>query len=368
MVGAGLALTAAPALKAAVSALCCVRHKTPGNPHPLLLYHKSPITLSPYTKTYTTGRFTQFVRENNILDAVEAAVVRKKRKTAKMNQKARAQANKMNAVDVALTTTLAETTTDLDEEITSYGNSKGALRTYLQDQYKSRKFIHNGIYHSIPEVSEFRSSTKPFKLRMNPDPSSGTKVTTDMQISHRKRLLYLMISEDRERPLEATVGHGDTQLVRRLPVIAHAYMNPVSTRLKQLQETTVQNMSLPKDNPLYDQLHKAYGQILYDGGYYRVISIQFVPNKGKNVYPCWEATTEPVYKNDAGHYVVHDRHLVAASDGTKKLLKAAEVTNPVPNPSSSYTLMRTHHPSTGPLPLDRFRLGRIQQGRRGGAR
>jgi hypothetical protein len=310
-------------------------HWLPTSPSTLrTLYPKSPITLSPYTKTYTTGQFTHFVRENNILDAVEAAVVRKKRKMAKMNEKARAQAKKMNDVDVALTTTLPETTTDLDEEISSYGNSKGALRTYRQDQYKSRKFLHNGIYHSIPEVSDFRSSTKPFILKMNPDPSSGTKVATDMQISHLKRLLYLMISEDRERHLEATVGRG-------------VYMNPVSTRLKQRQETTVQNMSLPKDNPLYDQLHKAYmGKILYDGGYYRVISIQFVPNKGKNVYPCWEATTEPVYKNDAGHYVVHDRHLVAPSDGTKKLLKATEVTNLVPNPSSSYTLMQTHHPST----------------------
>jgi hypothetical protein len=190
----------------------------------------------------------------------------------------------MNAVDVALTTTLAETTTDLDEEITSFGNSTGALRTYLQDQYKSRKFIHNGIYHStsIPEVSEYRSSTKPFKLRMNPDPGTGTKVTTDMQISHLKRLMYLMISEDRERPLHATVGHGDTQLIRRLPVIAHAYMNPVSTRLKQLQKTTVRNMSLPKDNPLYDQLHKAYmGKICTTEATTASLPSSSFPTKGK---------------------------------------------------------------------------------------
>ncbi len=244
-------MTAAPALKAAVSALCCVRQKSPGNPHRdpstlCILYPRSPLTLFPSTKTYTTGRFNHTVRAGKQHIGRGAAVVRKKRKAAKMNEKARAQAKKMNAVDVALTTTLAETTTDLDEEITSFGNSKGALRTYLQDQYKSRKFIHNGIYHSIPEVSEYRSSTKPFKLRMNPDRGTGTKVTTDMQNSHLKRLLYLMISEDRERPLHATVGHGDTQLIRRLPVIAHAYTNPVSTRLKQLQETTVQNMSHPK--------------------------------------------------------------------------------------------------------------------------
>jgi hypothetical protein len=156
-----------------------------------------------------------------------------------------------------------------------------------------------------------------------------------------------MISEDRKRPLQATVENGDTQLIRRLPVIAYAYMNPVSTRLKKLQETTVQKMVLPKDNPLYDELYKAWmGKILYDGGYYRVVAIKFVPNKGENVYPCWEATTEPVYKNAAGHYVVHDRHLVTASDGTKKLLKASKVTYPVPNPSTSYTLILTHHPST----------------------
>jgi hypothetical protein len=59
------------------------------------------------------------------------------------------------------------------------------------------------------------------------------------------------------------------------------------------------------------------GKILYDGSYYRVIAIQFVPNKGKNVFPCWEATAEPIYKNEAGQYVVHNRHLVAAPDGTK---------------------------------------------------
>ncbi len=79
MVGAGLALTAAPEVKAAVSALCSVRTKS-------------------------LGRYTTLVRENNIVDAVEAAVVRKKREAAKLNDKARMQAKKMETVDVALTT------------------------------------------------------------------------------------------------------------------------------------------------------------------------------------------------------------------------------------------------------------------------
>ncbi len=122
---------------------------------------------------------------------------------------------------------------------------------------------------------------------MNPDSGTSTKVTTDMHILHLKRLLYLMISADLERALQPTVGPRDTQLIWRLPVIAHAYMNPASIRLttssKQLQETTIQKTSLPKDNPWYDQLHKKYmGTVLYDGGCCRVIAIQFVP-RGKKI-------------------------------------------------------------------------------------
>ena len=44
-------------------------------------------------------------------------------------------------------------------------------------------------------------------------------------------------------------------------------------------------MASPADNPIYNKLVDEYkGKILYDGGYYRVFSIQFVPNKGMNRY------------------------------------------------------------------------------------
>ena len=43
------------------------------------------------------------------------------------------------------------------------------------------------------------------------------------------------------------------------------------------------------------------------------------------MYPCWEATTEPVYKNDVGQFVVHPRHLLQSGEGTPKLLKSTEV-------------------------------------------
>ena len=272
-----------------------------------------------------------FFRENNMLDAVEAAIVRKKRKAAKMNAKARAQAKKMNDVDVALQTTLAETRSALDGEIASFGTSKITLRTFLQDQYRSRTLIRKSIYTSIPEASEFRMKKKPFKLRMNPHPTPGNKITTDMEITYLKRLLYLMIDEDRLRPMEPTLSVGDIQLVRRLPVISEAYLNPESVRLKKLQESTVAAMAQPTDNPWYAKLKDEYmGKILYDQkAFYRVFAIQYVPNTGKNVFPCWEATTEPVHKDEHGQFVVLERDLVVTLDGTKKLLlKSAEVIHP----------------------------------------
>ncbi len=154
------------------------------------------------------GLFTQYVRANNIKDEVEAALVRTSCKAAMKNKKAKAQAKKMEAVDVALNTSLAESTTDLVEEIATFDASKTSLRTFLQDQYRSRLLLHGGNYDTIPTVSEFRSTAKPYKLRMNPHPEQGKKTTTDEQIAYLQRLLHVMIEEDRHRDLQGqrTVG------------------------------------------------------------------------------------------------------------------------------------------------------------------
>jgi hypothetical protein len=260
-------------------------------------------------------------------DEVEAAVVRTARKTALKRKKARAQAKKMEAVDVALQTSLAETPRALAEEIASFGSSKTTLRTYLQDQYRSRLLLHNGINSTIPTTSDFRSTAKPYKLRMNPHPNKGDNTTTDEQIGYLQRLLQVMIAEDLQRAQQRTVGCENTNLVRRLPVICKAYLNPMAIHFKKLQEEEIKEIAKPKNNPWYERLHReCMGKILYDRGCYRVISIQYVPNKGRNVFPCWEATTEPVSKNANGEYVVpNSKHLIATSDGSEKLLKSAEV-------------------------------------------
>jgi hypothetical protein len=47
-----------------------------------------------------------------------------------------------------------------------------------------------------------------------------------------------------------------------------------------------------------------------------------------NVFPCWEATTEPVHKDEHGQFVLLERDLVVTLEGNKKLLKSAEVIHP----------------------------------------
>jgi hypothetical protein len=89
-----------------------------------------------------------------------------------------------------------------------------------------------------------------------------------------------MIAEDQQRRHQRTVGFENTKLVRRLPVISEAYLNPVAIHFKTLQEEEIKAMAQPKYNPWYARLHKEYiGKILYDRGCFRVISIQYVPNK-----------------------------------------------------------------------------------------
>ncbi len=47
-----------------------------------------------------------------------------------------------------------------------------------------------------------------------------------------------------------------------------------------------------------------------------------MPNKSNNRYPCWEATSEPVYLN-SGDYVVHDRHVTVGPKETPLTKKSS---------------------------------------------
>ena len=119
------------------------------------------------------------------------------------------------------------------------------------------------------------------------------------------------MTEDSERHAQLTHMQAEKTVVRRLPVVSDAYINPLSVRLKEEQEIRVAAMAAPLDNPWLAKLHTEYvGKILYDGGYFRVFDVLYVDNKGSRTrYPCWEATSEPVHQTDDGAWVVHERHL-----------------------------------------------------------
>ncbi len=53
---------------------------------------------------------------------------------------------------------------ELDNEITSYGNARGYVLKYLQEQFKSRILLRNGLYETIPTTSKFRSTITPTYL------------------------------------------------------------------------------------------------------------------------------------------------------------------------------------------------------------
>jgi hypothetical protein len=169
----------------------------------------------------------------------------------------------------------------------------------------------------------FRSTKKPFKLRMNPTPNPGERTTDKERIAYLRVVLLLMMNENATRPLHPTLGTATTNLVRTLPVVAEVFVNPLVVRLKGEQEALVQAMASPKDNLWLMKLQQEFiGEVLYDGGYYRVFAVQYVPNKTSNRYTCWEATTKPVYEDDDGHFVVHERHFAIGPEGSRTLLKS----------------------------------------------
>jgi hypothetical protein len=314
---AGIALTAPAPLRTAITKLCSVR------------VHRGdvmqPLTKKQSERIGTLGAITLFLRGVHEADRQETAANRRAHKQLKLDESARLQADRMAHFDKASETQLALTTHSLEDEILSYGTSKGALLLYLKEQYSARLLLRDGDYSSIPIESEYRMKTKPYKLRMEPHkPIAGT-VTSGDKVNYLTALLKLMIAEDLTREEQPTVKAEETGLVRRLPVIAPQFANPLSLRLKRTQETDIAQIMAPTDNPWLTSLQAEWvGKILYDGGYFRVVQVQYVPNQCNNRYPCWEATSEPVYFNN-GQYVVHDRNVSVGQNGRRVTLKSSLV-------------------------------------------
>jgi hypothetical protein len=92
-----------------------------------------------------------------------------------------------------MATSLAESHAELEDDLQSFGTGKIARLKYLEEQYKSRKLLRNGIYLSIPTTSMYRSTAKPYPLRMKPHPDPTRKTTTMDCITYLHTLLQLMM-------------------------------------------------------------------------------------------------------------------------------------------------------------------------------
>ncbi len=160
------------------------------------------------------------VRATNVAAEVAANVEHNRCKQQKLEEKARAQANKLQKLNVAMETTLVESFQSLTAELRSFGTSKGVKLKYLQDQYKSRNVRMKGVYLFILSPSDYRSKLKPYKLRMQPHPISACKPSTDAQIAYLLQLLQLMMQEDAGRYVQPTVTPEDNSVVHRLQVVS----------------------------------------------------------------------------------------------------------------------------------------------------
>jgi hypothetical protein len=92
-----------------------------------------------------------------------------------MNEKARAHAKKVMNFDDAVQASLAETGSDLEGKIASFGKGQMALKMYLQQQFKSRKLLRNiwNIQHCTCRVRVSLQSKTISSLRMNTHPVDG---------------------------------------------------------------------------------------------------------------------------------------------------------------------------------------------------
>ncbi len=101
-------------------------------------------------------------------------------------------------------------------------------------------------------------------------------------MAYLTNLVNLMILEDSTRSNLPTTRPQDTGIVRRLPVISKAFVNPMSERMKAEQETRVANLMTPEDHSWYTKLYNEYyDKISYDGG--MLLSMVYVASHGYTV-------------------------------------------------------------------------------------
>jgi len=279
----GIALTAHPAIRAAVNKLCSIRKKSLGE-----------VTLIQRV-AYVTDKKAQVA--NRKLKGDEKF-------KANIARQATIAANRNKAEDTA-SNSLCTDLLDLQNQLLARCNSKDARLTFLKDQVYARiagekPRLYPGLGQEWRKIGgKIRVSAKD-KHQSNED--------------YLTKLVTAMLIEDGDTlgVNNSNAQTGSQDYIRALPSICLEYTNPKALAWKQEFAEKIATLATPKDDPLFYELQEKYvGQLLYDNDtrasqkLFRIVAIQFVRSYSSTRHSCWEATCEPVYhESSSGQYIV----------------------------------------------------------------
>jgi hypothetical protein len=273
---AGIAITAPPRLKEAVTKVCGVRRKHPGK---------------------VTALLRQTFAEHTLL----ADAVRKSKHEADKEKKARLHHNKGVTFNINMEEPLARTEDELKEHMLMLGNAIGTCKAYLKRQFDARVARANVDEFNYPGIGPIFRDKAGKKLKKTPS-------TGEDHVEYLKKLVLLMMKADSRRNSAMHEAPSLVGLVRQNPVIDPGSTDPRSQRAKSAQELTIGHQARQVDDPWLVQLEKDYlGKLcfLHDISMrhklYRICKISYWPSsRSRNA--CWEATMEPIHVRHDGAF------------------------------------------------------------------
>ena len=260
-------------------------------------------------RVHSIGAVTKMLREHHAEDASSATATRKRKNKEKEKAALNKARKKMADIDAASCVTLASSVKLLRARLAACGGVIKTSRFFLREQIKTR--IQLGGGYSIAAVGhEYRSSTKPFKIRLT-KPNECSK----SEIAYLQDLAEALITHDATSGVVAAAPV--VNVVRSVPLISKDHTSVKGQLLRRALEEKYCAAAAPKDDDLALQLLAEYkGKLLFvndDAAWpsqtFRVVDVQFY--KGHGAYhDCWEATCEPVESDGKGGWRVPSSCLV----------------------------------------------------------
>lgn len=280
----GAAVTAAPVLKAAVSAVSSVRRNT-------------------------LGEVTVMRRNDQVSDQAASTVHRQKHRAAQLAKKNMATARKASLKDTARSTALVVSVVELSAKLAAK-SGKGTTATFLSLQIDARVVGRRFEYPLSVAWDQFRSSH--FKARpIKKTPSDG-----EDDLEYKTRLLTAMITHDvrdgRYSAANLAAAHAEkVEAARELPVISEEYTCSYSMQLKaDGREAAAALMDVDDDEDLVQLEGRFEGKVLYenDAGQdktWKVLAVQYDERTIRGKFQKYfEATIVQLERDESGGWSI----------------------------------------------------------------